>query len=202
MKAENGVPSSVDLHGYEVLVAVCGGIAAYKVCQVVSHLVQRGAGVTVAMTKAARKFVGPMTFQALTGRKVLISLWSSAEPGDVQHIRRTEEADAMLVAPATANIIGKMAGGIADDMVSTLVISSSSSIILAPAMNERMWANPATVDNVAKLKERGCRFVGPREGWLACRGVGPGRMSEPEEIIQAVAGVLKAAPPKTPNDTG
>ncbi|UCE59572.1 MAG: bifunctional phosphopantothenoylcysteine decarboxylase/phosphopantothenate--cysteine ligase CoaBC [Phycisphaerales bacterium] len=201
MKAKDETSSQADLAGYEILIAVCGGIAAYKVCQVVSHLAQRGCGVTVAMTKAARKFVGPVTFQALTGRKVLTSLWSSADPGDVQHIRRTEEADAVLIAPATANIIGKMAGGIADDLVSTLVISAASPIVLAPAMNERMWASPAVAENIAKLKERGCLVVGPNEGWLACRGVGPGRMSEPDEIIEALVHLIGSGQPKRSVDT-
>ena len=189
-------PPQADLVGYEVLVAVCGGIAAYKVCQVVSQLVQRGAGVTVAMTEAGRKFVGPVTFQALTGRSVLTDLWSRDDPADVQHIQRTDAADLILVAPATANTIGKIAGGIADDLVSTLFISAASPIMLAPAMNERMWAAAAVGANVSTLRGRGCIFVGPAEGWLACRGFGPGRMVEPEELLDAVACKLKTGPPK------
>ena len=190
LKADNA--SKADLAGYEVLVAICGGIAAYKVCQVVSELVQRGAGVTVAMTKAGRKFVGPMTFQALTGRRVLESLWSATEPADVQHIERTTAADLVLIAPATANVMGKIAAGIADDLVSTLVISAVSPVVLAPAMNTHMWANSVVQENVSRLKDRGLKFVGPGEGWLACGGVGPGRMAEPAEILEVLTKVLKA----------
>ncbi len=196
MKLASDTSEALDLAAYEVIVAVCGGIAAYKVCESVSRLAQRGAGVTVAMTKAARRFVGPVTFQALTGRKVLTSLWRADHPQDVQHISLTDAADVMVVAPATANIIGKVASGIADDLVSTLIVSGSSPVIMAPAMNERMWANPIVQSNVARLTEHGYRFLGPGEGWLACRSVGPGRMVEAQEITEAVSALLKAAPPK------
>ena len=197
MTAKSESPVEADLAGYEVLVAVCGGIAAYKVCQVVSALVQRGAGVTVAMTGAARKFVGAVTFQALTGRRVLKSLWSSADPAEVRHIDRTDAADLMLIAPATANIIGKIAAGIADDLVSTMVISAVSPVVLAPGMNNQMWDNPVVQDNIEGLRRRGLLFVGPQEGWLACGSVGPGRMAEPTEILEIVATTLKARAPKT-----
>ena len=183
-----------DLSGYEVLVAVCGGIAAYKVCEVVSMLVRRGAGVTVAMTESATTFVGPVTFQALTGRRVLTNMWHDYGAADVRHITLTGSADLLLIAPATANIIGKIAAGIADDLVSTCVISADSPVVLAPAMNERMWANPIVQRNVATLTEQGYKFIGPGEGWLACRGVGPGRMTEPGEILDGIIPVLTANP--------
>jgi phosphopantothenoylcysteine synthetase/decarboxylase len=186
-----------DLAGYEVLVAVCGGIAAYKVCTVVSQLVQRGAGVTVAMSRAARKFVGPITFQALSGRKVLTSLWQATTDYDAEHIHVTERADLCIVAPATANIIGKIVSGIADDVVSTLLASVRERVLLAPAMNTRMWENPFVQGNVARLKEAGFQLVGPGEGWLACRTVGTGRMAEPEEIIAAAVQILKAQGPRS-----
>ena len=189
-------PATSDLSGYEVLVCVCGGIAAYKVCEVVSKLVQRGCGLTVAMTRAARRFVGPTTFQALTGRRVLTSLWSTDDPDDVQHIALTGAADLVLIAPATANIIGKIASGIAADAVTTLVISAASPVVLAPAMNDRMWANPIVQRNVAALKRHGFTLVGPGEGWLACRSIGPGRMAEPGEILETIAAKLKSYPPK------
>lgn len=176
-----------------MVVAVCGGISAYKVCEVVSRLVQRGAGVTVAMTKAARKFVGPITFQALSGRPVLTSLWHAQDASDVRHIALTGAADLLLVAPATANMIGKIAGGIADDVVSTLVMSSASPVVLAPAMNDRMWQNPVVQRNVESLSAVGHRIVGPGEGWLACRSVGAGRMAEPEEILDLVVPMLLEA---------
>lgn len=185
-----------DLTGYEMLVAVCGGIAAYKVCAVVSQLVQRGAGVTVAMSASARRLVGPAGFQALSGRKVLTSLWKPTADYDAQHIHVTERADLCIVAPATANVIGKIAAGIADDLVSTLLASAASPVLLAPAMNTRMWENPFVKANVARLSEAGFHVVGPREGWLACRTVGMGRMAEPEEIAAAAADLLKAHPPR------
>lgn len=182
--------STTELTGKEILVCVCGGISAYKVADVVSKLVQRGAGVTVAMTAAAQKFVTPLTFQALSGRPVLTDLWDSEKAGDVQHIALTNAANLVLVAPATANIIGKIAGGIADDLVTTLVISAASPVLLAPAMNDRMWANPIVQENVAKLKRLNYIFVGPTDGWLACRSVGPGRMAEPGDILETALAFL------------
>lgn len=189
-------PPARDLAGYEVLVGVCGGIAAYKTCQVVSELVQRGAAVTVAMTAAARKFVSALTFQSLSGRPVLTSLWKAPNPADVQHIAATETADLLLVAPATANLLGKAAAGIADDLLSTLLIAAGAPVLLAPAMNVRMWANSIVQRNVSVLKEHGFAFVGPGEGWLACRSVGVGRMAEPEDILRATTSMLRERPPR------
>lgn len=183
-------PPARDLSGREIIVCVSGGIAAYKTCEVVSRLVQRGAGVTVAMTQSAQHFVGPTTFQALSGRSVVTDLWSEDGPGDVQHISVTERADLMLIAPATANIIGKIACGIADDVVTTLVISAASPVLLAPAMNPRMWANPSVERNLATLKERGFALVGPGEGWLACRSEGAGRMAEPHEMLAKIESLI------------
>ena len=190
-------PEQDDLARYEVLVGVCGGIAAYKVCEVVSGLVQRGAGVTVAMTRSARKFVGRTTFQALTGRRVLTSLWHTDDAAEVQHITLTGAVDLVLIAPATANIIGKIASGIADELVSTLVMSSALPVVLAPTMNDRMWKNPIVQRNVATLTEQGYKFIGPGEGWLACGSVGPGRMAEASEILDLIVPMLKTKPPKT-----
>lgn len=185
-----------DLRGYEVVVAVCGGIAAYKVCEIVSRLVQRGSGVTVVMTDAATRFVGPATFQALSGRRVVTSLWHEHDADDIRHVTLSGAADLLLIAPATANIIGKIACGIADDPVSTLVISAASPVVLAPTMNDRMWQNPRVVSNVETLRRHEYQFVGPGEGWLACRSVGPGRMAEPWEILEVVISNLKANPPR------
>lgn len=196
MKSKSDSSNGLDLSGYEVLIGVCGGIAAYKVCEVASALVQRGAGVTVAMTKASRKFVSPVTFQALTGRRVLTSMWHEKDVIDVRHITVTDAADLILIAPATANIIGKIAAGIADDLVSTLVISAASPVVLAPAMNDRMWSNPIVRRNVAALTEQAYRFVGPGEGWLACGAVGPGRMAEPNEILEVIIPSLREKPAK------
>ena len=185
-----------DLGRYEVVVAVCGGIAAYKVCEIVSRLVQRGCGVTVAMTDAATRFVGPATFQALSGRCVVTSLWHEHDADDIRHIALSGAADLLLIAPATANMIGKIAAGIADDPISTLVISAASPVVLAPSMNDRMWQNPLVERNVETLRGHEYQFVGPGEGWLACRSVGPGRMAEPAEIIEAITTKLKANPPR------
>lgn len=194
-RSESAVTPKLD--GYEVLIAVCGGIAAYKVCEVVSRLVQNGAGVTVAMTRSARRFVRPLTYQALSGRNVLTSMWQTSEQADIQHISLTDTADLMVVAPATANVLGKIAGGVADGLVSTLVISAASPVLLAPAMNTRMWENSIVQRNVADLKERGFPFVGPEEGQLACGTFGPGRMVEASELTETIAGLLRKNPPKS-----
>lgn len=183
-----------DLAGYEVVVGVGGGIAAYKVCHVVSRLVQRGCGVSVAMTEAGARFVGPLTFQALTERRVHVSLWGDGGDFEPQHLRLTERADLFLVAPATADLIGKFTAGIADDLVSTLMIGRDCPALLAAAMNTRMWNNPIVQRNVAALRELGYGFIDPAEGWLACRTVGQGRMAEPEAIIEAVTGALTSRP--------
>ncbi len=182
---------NTDLAGLEVLVGVCGGIAAYKTAQVVSRLVQRGAGVTVAMTRSARRFVGPLTFQALSGRPVLTSLWRHSNPSDVEHISVTEMASLFIIAPATANFIAKSAAGLADDLLTTLAVSAASPILLAPAMNDRMWGNPMTQRNVKTLTDAGYRMIGPNEGWLACRHTGLGRMAEPDQIIDEAVAILK-----------
>jgi phosphopantothenoylcysteine decarboxylase/phosphopantothenate--cysteine ligase len=200
MNADAGLTSEApvpqDLVGYEVIVALTGGIAAYKVCTLVSRLAQAGAGVTAVMTRAARKFVGELTLQALTRRQVYKSLWDAQQQFDAQHISLTEVADLFVVAPATANILGKVAGGLADDLVSTMVMAADSPVVFAPAMNTRMWSNPIVQDNVARLKRFGYTFIDPGEGWLACRTVGPGRMAEPEQILQSVREMLLRKPPK------
>jgi phosphopantothenoylcysteine decarboxylase/phosphopantothenate--cysteine ligase len=185
-----------DLAGYEVLVGVGGGIAAYKVCQVVSRLVQRGCGVTVAMTEAGTRFVTPLTFQSLTHRQVFTSMWVVEGYHDPQHLSLTERADLFVVAPTTANLIGKFASGIADDLISTLMIGRDCPVLLAPAMNTRMWENPVVARNVRTLRDLGYAFIDPGEGYLACGTMGAGRMAEPEEILDRVVALLSAAPPK------
>lgn len=171
------------LSGHEVIIGVCGGIAAFKTAGLVSSLVQQGCGVTVVMTANAKRFIGPVTFRALTHRPVYDDLWSTEGEADIQHLALSERADLILVAPATANIIGKVANGIADDFLSTLLIGAACPIVLAPAMNTRMWENPATQRNMASLKQNGISVVGPETGRLACETVGPGRMSEPEVLL-------------------
>jgi phosphopantothenoylcysteine decarboxylase/phosphopantothenate--cysteine ligase len=189
-------PDPVDLAGYEVVVGIGGGIAAYKVCQVVSRLVQRGCGVTVTMTQSGSRFVTPLTFQALTHRQVFTTMWATEGYYDPQHLTLTEVADLFLVAPATANLIGKFAGGIANDLVTTLMIGRDCPALLAPAMNTRMWENPIVQQNVVRLRGLGYAFVEPEEGWLACRTIGRGRMAEPETILGAVTAELRKRPPR------
>ena len=187
--AEDSKPAN--LPGREIIVAVCGGIAAYKVADVVSKLVQLGAGVTVCMTAEAQQFVAPLTFEALSGRKVRSGSFDLVDSSDPQHISLTEHAQLMLIAPATANIIAKAAHGLCDDLVSLMICAAACPVVFAPAMNNRMWANPITQENVAKLKGLGYRFIGPEEGWLACRNVGAGRLSEPQTIMQEVVRLLE-----------
>lgn len=183
-------PTSTTLKGREVIVAVCGGIAAYKVADVVSKLVQLGAGVTVCMTRGAQKFVTPLTFEALSGRPVRTRTFELVESSDPQHIALTERADLMLVAPATNNIIAKVAHGLCDDLVSLMVCAAACPVVFAPAMNSRMWEHPIAQENIAKLSSLGYRFIGPETGWLACRNVGTGRLSEPQKIVDGVAEIL------------
>jgi phosphopantothenoylcysteine decarboxylase/phosphopantothenate--cysteine ligase len=186
------------LAGYEVLLGVTGGIACYKSADLVSKLVQAGAGVTVAMTASAEQFITPLTFQTLCLRPVYRNLWQATEEWKSGHISLTEQADLFLLAPATANILAKMASGLADDLVSTLALAASGEcpILVAPAMNSRMWLAPPTQANVKRLKEWGVQVVGPGEGFLACRTVGPGRMSEPAEILVTASRILKKTRPK------
>ncbi len=184
-----------DLTGHEIVVAVCGGISAYKTAAMVSALVQRGAGVTVAMTAAGQRFVTPLTFETLTARRVFTSLWDAGDHYDPQHLNLTQAADLFIVAPATANTIGKVAHGIADDLVSTMLMSTACPVLLAPAMNTGMWENPIVQENLQTLVARGLQVASPGEGWLACRRVGAGRMAEPAEIIEAAVEILKKAPP-------
>jgi phosphopantothenoylcysteine decarboxylase/phosphopantothenate--cysteine ligase len=184
------------LKGREIIVGVCGGIAAYKVADLVSKLVQAGAGVTVCMTPEAQKFVTPLTFEALSGRPVRTNTFDLVESSDPQHISLTERADLMLIAPATNNIIAKVAHGLTDDLVSLMICAAACPVVFAPAMNNRMWAHPIAQENVAKLKSLNYRFIGPEDGWLACRNIGPGRMSEPAKILSEVESILTPAVPE------
>ena len=190
--------SEPDLAGYEVLVGVSGGIAAYKVCSVVSALVQRGAGVRVIMTRAARKFVGVQTFGGLTGRRVHTSMWEVEESDSPLHLRLGEEQDLFLIAPATANVIAKCASGIADDLLTTTVVGADCPVVIAPAMNARMWANRIVQRNLDTLRQIGFGVIEPGEGWQACRAVGPGRMAEPDAILAEITDRLSVKPPRRP----
>ncbi len=174
-----------DLAGKKVLLGVCGGISAYKVAELARLLVKAGADVKVMMTESGQKFVTPLTFRTLTGNPVATTLWS--DPGSpFPHISMSDEADLIVVAPATANIIAKMAGGIADDLLSTTLLAARGTVIVAPAMNTRMYLNPATRNNMRRIGEMGAIIVEGCEGELACRTEGAGRMAEPAEIMSAI----------------
>lgn len=188
--SDTAASTSLPLAGRELIVGVCGGIAAYKACEVVSRLAQRGCGVTVIMTEHATKFVTPLTFEALSGRRVLVDPWKLQDTSDPQHIKLTERAHLMLVVPATANLIAKVATGLADDLLSLMICASACPVVFAPAMNNRMWDHPVAQENVAKLRRIGYAFIGPSPGWLACRNIGMGRLSEPAEIIETVTAML------------
>ncbi len=189
----------MNLNNSSILVCVCGGIAAYKVCDVVSKLAQAKARVTVAMTKEAQNFVGPTTFQALTANTVYTDLWTPLEGKDPQHIRLAQTAELILVAPCTGNMLAKMAHGLADDLVSVLLLAADPrKVVIAPAMNEGMWNHPATQRNAKQLLEDGIQFIGPGQGWQACRTVGVGRMSESAEILEWIE---KKLAPKTATET-
>ena len=178
------------LTGKHVVLGVTGGIAAYKACEVVSRLRKLHAGVDVIMTENATRLVAPLTFETLSCRPVCVDTFSRTESWDVKHISLAQKADLMVVAPATANIIAKMATGIADDMLSTTLLATKAPILLAPAMNTGMWTNPATQHNLRVLQQRGIHTVGPASGYLACGDNGAGRMSEAVEIVEAIVSLL------------
>lgn len=167
----------------KVIVGVTGGIAAYKAAELVRLLVKAGAETKVAMTSSATKFVTPLTFEALSGNKVVSDMWD-ARTAPMDHINWGQEADLIVIAPATANFIGKLAHGIGDDFLSTMVIAATAKILVCPSMNSQMYLNPVVQDNLQRLKERGYAVMEPGEGELACRTEGPGRLPEPEEILE------------------
>ncbi len=174
----------------EILIGVTGGIAAYKTAALVSQLVQGGAKVTVVMTEAAQRFVGPATFAALTGRPVPSDPFDPAHPLGA-HIELAQRAELFCVAPASANFLAKAAAGLADDLLSTIYLCCECPVLLAPAMNCQMWAKPAVQRNVTRLREDGAGFVDPEEGWLSCRQQGVGRMAAPERIAAVIQELLK-----------
>jgi len=171
---------------YRVLLCVGGGIAAYKSAELVRRLRTAGAAVQVAMTDNAQRFVGAQTFQALSHRSVRTSLWDAQAEAGMGHLELAAWAQQVVVAPATANLLAKLAHGLADDLVSTLCLATEAPIAVAPAMNHRMWRHPATQANVALLLARGVRLIGPDDGPLAEGESGPGRMAEPAAIVAAL----------------
>jgi len=178
------------MRGKHVLLGVTGGIAAYKSADLVRRLIERGAQVQVVMTAGAREFIGATTFQALSGRAVRESLWDSAAEAAMGHIELARWADLVLIAPASADFMARLAHGRADDLLSTLCLATAAPIVLAPAMNQQMWANAATQANVATLTQRGVRLLGPGVGEQACGELGPGRMLEPVAIADLIEPML------------
>lgn len=179
------------LAGARVVVCVSGGIAAYKACEVVRRLDKAGAQVDVAMTPRAQQFVGPMTFQALTRRPVFTDLFSLTEEATIGHIALADAADLVLIAPATANTIAELAAGRSDNAVTAIALATRAPVLLAPSMNVNMWGHPLTQANVRRLVDVArYQVVGPGDGFLACRWVGPGRLAEPADIVEAAAHVL------------
>ena len=180
------MPARRGLRGQRLLLCVCGGIAAYKAAELLRRLGEAGAQVQVAMTDSAQRFVGAQTFQALSGHPVRTSLWDAAAEAAMGHIELARWADRVVIAPATANTIARLAHGLADDLVSTLCLATTAPITLCPAMNHRMWLHPATQANIALLREHGASVVGPEDGPLAEGESGPGRLSEPAAIVAAL----------------
>ena len=180
-----------------ITLGVTGGVAAYKSAELVRRLQTEGHTVQVVMTRAAREFITPLTFAALSGQKVITDLFANSDGGDanlesaIEHIAVAQRTDLLLVAPATADMLAKFARGLADDFLSTLFLASTAPVVVAPAMNVNMWQHPATQENLAMLRKRGVRIVEPGEGYLACGMTGPGRLAAQEEILKAVQEVLQ-----------
>ncbi|MEQ6375273.1 bifunctional phosphopantothenoylcysteine decarboxylase/phosphopantothenate--cysteine ligase CoaBC [Bacillaceae bacterium S4-13-56] len=180
------------LTGKKIILGVSGGIAVYKACTLTSRLVQRGAQVKVVMTESAQEFVTPLTFQALSRQPVFVDTFDEKDPSKIAHIDIADWADLVLLAPATANVIGKLANGIADDMLSTVMLATQAPVYIAPAMNVHMYDHPAVKKNMKTLEEYGYSFIEPGEGYLACGYVGKGRLEEPETIIDVLEQQLRS----------
>jgi phosphopantothenoylcysteine decarboxylase len=180
----------------EIVIGVCGGVSAYKTAYLSSSLVQSGAKVTVVLTESAKKFIGAATFEALTGRPVYTDLFEPKEHFVGEHIGLARRAELLVIAPATAQTIARLAHGFADDLLTTLALARTCPMLLAPAMNAEMWAKPAVQRNIAQLRDDGVHFAEPGAGWLSCRVQGAGRMAEPTEIQERIASLLADAPAK------
>jgi phosphopantothenoylcysteine decarboxylase/phosphopantothenate--cysteine ligase len=174
-----------------IALGVCGGIGAYKAVEVVRGLQKRGHDVAAIMTRSARRFVGPVTFEAITRRRVITDQFAAGANADIEHIALATDAKLLLVAPATANVIGKFAHGIADDFLTSLYLATRAPVLMAPAMNTNMLEHDAVRTNMAALRARGIRFVDPGDGYLACGWVGKGRLAEPEDVIEAADAMLR-----------
>ena len=180
-----------ELSGKTIVLGVTGGIAAYKAAELTRLLIKAGASIQVVMTENGARFVSPLTFQTLSGNPVRLTSWNDHQSRDMTHIDLTRNADALLIAPATANTLAKLANGIADNLLSSLCLARDCPLLVAPAMNRQMWHNPATQRNIAKLREDGVSILGPDSGEQACGEIGEGRMMEPEEIREALIAALQ-----------
>jgi len=178
------------LTGKKVVVGISGGIAAYKALDVVSRLKKAGAEVRVVMTRAATQFITPLTFREISGNPVICDMWQEPKAWNVEHIALANWADVVLIVPATANIIGKIASGIADEFLSTTVMATKAPVVLAPAMNTNMYLNPIVSDNLSRLSKLGYNIIPPATGMLACGVEGPGRLPEPETIVTELVRIL------------
>ena len=174
-----------------VLLAVTGSIAAYKACEIASQLVKLGVTVYPALSHAATKLVGPATFEGLTGNRAITEMFESESAAEVDHITLAQSVNLVIVAPATANIIAKHAVGIADDWITTALLATRAPVLFAPAMNTQMYEHSATEENVALLKLRGCHFIAPASGVLACKTIGVGKMADPKHIVEAALPLLE-----------
>jgi phosphopantothenoylcysteine decarboxylase/phosphopantothenate--cysteine ligase len=178
------------LNGKRILLIVAGGIAAFKSLELIRRLRERGASVRCVLTASGARFVTPLSLQALSEDRVYSDMFSLTDESEMGHIQLSRDADLLVVAPATANILARMAAGLADDLAATVLLATDKPVLAAPAMNVRMWTHAATVANVETLKKRGVTFIGPNDGAMACNEHGPGRMSEPEEIVAAIEAML------------
>jgi phosphopantothenoylcysteine decarboxylase/phosphopantothenate--cysteine ligase len=177
----------------EIALGITGGVSAYKAVELARGLQQAGHAVTAVMTRSARRFMTPLTLEAITGREVVTDLWAPGRNVDIEHIALASRIDLLLVAPVTANTLAKFAQGHADDFLTAMFLATRAPVVLAPAMNSQMYAHPAVVRNLALLRERGASIVEPGTGYLACGWVGQGRLAEPDQILQAVADSLHAS---------
>jgi phosphopantothenoylcysteine decarboxylase/phosphopantothenate--cysteine ligase len=179
-------------HGKRILLVISGGIAAYKCLELIRRLRERGAAVGCILTAGGAQFVTPLSVAAITEEKVYTDLFSLTDESEMGHIQLSRAADLLVVAPASADMLGKMAGGLADDLATTAILATDKPVLIAPAMNVRMWHHPATQENLRRLAERGVKQVGPGEGPMACNEFGLGRMAEPAEILAAIGALLAA----------
>jgi phosphopantothenoylcysteine decarboxylase / phosphopantothenate---cysteine ligase len=180
-----------DAKAHRVVLGVSGGIACYKAAELVRLLVRGGFSVQVVMTREAAHFVSPLTFQTLSGHPVATEIFNLTEESEIGHINLADQAEVFVIAPATANVIGKIASGIADDLLTTVVMATKAPVLIAPSMNVHMLENPVVQENIRKLRRLGYHLMEPADGYLACGYEGKGRLPEPEDIVEEIRGLLK-----------